>query len=67
MGACRGVGDRANPDLLHDRVFVGCATGVLGIVDDIGNTVDESNHGVFPIPNMVTEPQAEDTDFMRVS
>jgi len=55
------VGDGAIPNLLDGRVFVGGTTRVGGMVDGVGNTVDEPNHCVLPITDMITEPQTEDT------
>ena len=61
VGAGGDVRNRTNADLLYGRVLVGSTTSVLGIVDDIGNAVNESNHGVLPVAYMVTEPQTKDT------
>jgi len=61
VGADCGVRDRVILTLLHGRVFVGGATSVGRIVDGIGNAVDESNHSVLPVPNMIAEPLTEDT------
>ena len=60
VGAGGDVRDRTNADLVYGRVLAGRAASMLGIVDDIRNAVDESNHGVFPIPHVVAKPQAED-------
>jgi len=61
VGADGGVGDRAVPAFRYGRVFVGGATSVGRIVDGFGNAVDESDHSVFPVPDMVAVPQTEDT------
>ena len=60
MGADPGVGNGAIANLLDGRVFVGGTAGVGGIVDGVRNAVDESNHGVFPVTDVITEPQTED-------
>ena len=60
MGADPGVGNRADVNLLDGGVFVGGTAGVGGIVDGVGNAVDESNHGVFPVTDVITEPRTED-------
>jgi predicted RecA/RadA family phage recombinase len=61
VGADRGVGDRADPDLLDVGVvvLVGSAAGVGRIIDDVGDAVDESNHGMFPVTDMITKPLPE--------
>jgi hypothetical protein len=61
VGADADVGDWAIPVLLQGRVFVGGATRVGGKVDCVGNAVDESHHGVLPVPKVITESQTEDT------
>ena len=61
VGADRDVGDRVISTLLYGRVFVSGATRVGRIVDGVGNAVDEPNHSVLPVPNMIAEPRAEDT------
>ena len=60
MGADPDVGDRTNPALFHDRIFVGGAATVFGKVDGAGNAIDESDHGVLPIADMITKSDTED-------
>ena len=33
---------------------------MLGIVDGVGNAVDEPNHGMLPVADVITECQTED-------
>lgn len=61
VGADPDVGDGTIPALLHGRVFVGGPTSVSGKVDGVGDAIDESDHGVLPITEVVTERQTEDT------
>jgi hypothetical protein len=57
VGSNSDVGDWTKPDLLYGKIFVCCTTRMLGIVDDIRETVDESDHCVLPVPDMITVPQ----------
>lgn len=57
MGAGRDVGDRTKPDLLYGKVRVCCTARVLGVVDDIRDTVYESDHRVLPVPDVITVPE----------
>ena len=57
MGAGGDVGDGTKADLFYGQVFECCTTRVLGVVDYIRETVDESDHCVLPIADMITVPQ----------
>jgi hypothetical protein len=61
VGPDRSVGYGTIPDLLHGRILVGRSTGMRGVIDGIGNAVDESDHGMLPVSDMITKPQTEDT------
>jgi len=61
VGADPSVGNRAVANFLDGGVFVGGTARVGGIVDGVRNAVDESNHGVFPVTDVITEPQTEHT------
>lgn len=57
MSANSDVGDGTIPNLLYCRVFECRTARVLGVIDDIRDAVDESDHCVFQVPDMITEPQ----------
>jgi hypothetical protein len=59
VGADRGVGDRAVPDLVDGGIIVGSTAGVGRIINDVRDAVDESNHGMFPVTDVITEPLCE--------
>ena len=61
VGAGGDVRDRTNANLVYSRALEGRAASMFGMVGDIRDAVNKSNHGVFPTPHVVAKPQAKDT------